>query len=43
MKLMGVNRTFFELALDAKYNEVRLVFDDAYTLRVLEQLRCDFY
>jgi F-box-like len=39
MKLMGVNRTFFNLALDAKYDEVRLVSSDLRTLHVFEQLR----
>jgi F-box domain len=39
MKLMGVNRTFFNLALDSKYDEVRLVSSDSRTLHVFEQLR----
>ncbi|KAH6904874.1 hypothetical protein BKA70DRAFT_1294039 [Coprinopsis sp. MPI-PUGE-AT-0042] len=39
LKLIGVNRTFFELALNYKYEEVRFLSNDAQTLHIFKQLR----
>jgi F-box-like len=39
VKLIGVNRTFFEQALDRNYEEVQLLKRDPRTLRLLEQMR----
>ncbi|KAH6918569.1 hypothetical protein BKA70DRAFT_1457395 [Coprinopsis sp. MPI-PUGE-AT-0042] len=39
VKLIGVNKTFFELAFDDEYKEVRLLSRDLPTLRTFEQLR----
>ncbi|KAH6904875.1 hypothetical protein BKA70DRAFT_1192552 [Coprinopsis sp. MPI-PUGE-AT-0042] len=39
LKLIGVNRTFFELALNYKYEEVRFQSNGVRTLRIFKQLR----
>ncbi|KAH6918570.1 hypothetical protein BKA70DRAFT_1457399 [Coprinopsis sp. MPI-PUGE-AT-0042] len=41
VKLIGVNRIFFELAFDYKYKEVRLLSRDPSTLHTFEQLRVE--
>ncbi|KAF8659278.1 hypothetical protein AX16_001853 [Volvariella volvacea WC 439] len=38
-KMMGINRTLFELAMNDKYSEIRLISDDAEAWRILEQLK----
>ncbi|KAF8646604.1 hypothetical protein AX16_007172 [Volvariella volvacea WC 439] len=38
LKTIGVNRMLFELGMDEKYNEIRLISDDVETQRTLEQL-----
>jgi hypothetical protein len=38
-KLIGVNRTLFEIALDEIYREVRLISDDGDTVNTFKQLR----
>lgn len=41
-KMIGVNRTLFELALNDKYEEVRFISDDRQMMKTFRQLQCDF-
>lgn len=38
-KMIGVNRTLFELALNDMYEEIRLISDDKDMAKTFEQLR----
>ena len=39
LRMMGINRVFFNLALLEKYQEVRFINDDQRTLAIFEQLK----
>lgn len=38
-KLIGVNRTLFEMVLDDIYRDIRLISDDVKTIQTFEELK----